>query len=238
MKFDVPREAWQDPRYPVVSSSRFPDWSKIERIVIHGTGVFNLNPDDPAAILRSTQRFYHDQRGYSIGYNGGAGVDRRTYELRGDDFMCAANVKVNPTTFAILLIIPSGVPAPPPVLDAARAMIAEARVLAGWDLPIVPHSAVGATDCPTDPVRAQIAAGEFEPRPSLPMPVLKLRDRGDRVRVLRDHLVFWGHQKRSGVFFGTGTRAAVRRWQRALGVPTTGRYDIATYDAYRKSVGL
>lgn len=236
MRFDVPREGWQSPRQPVAGPA-FPGWGAIKRIVIHGTGVPTLNPNDPPAVLRSTQNYYLTSRGYSIGYNGSAAVDGKSYELRGDDFQCAANVNYNSSSFALLLLIPSGQPAPPAVLDAARRVIAEVRVLAGWDVPCVPHSSIGATDCPNQPVRTQLAAGAFEPQVELPTPVLKLGDRGDRVAVLRDHLVFWKMATKPGRIFTPATRLAVKRWQRSLKVPETGRYDVATFDAYKRQVG-
>ena len=246
MRFDHGRSEWVRLSKPV-TGPRFPGWPAIRRIVVHYPGAdwqgMDFNRDgtedyrDTATLMDNTNNYYWTKRGYAIGYNVAADVFGHTWELRGDTVMCAANKGYNETSFAILVVVDADSPATFPQIEAVRELVAQVRVLAGWDVPIVGHGEIGSTLCPGGGIRDQIKVGAFEPRPSLPMPVLKFRDRGDRVRVLRDHMVFWGHQKRSGQLFGIATRRAVRRWQRALGVPVTGRYDVATFDAYRKQVG-
>jgi hypothetical protein len=247
MKFDKVRADWVNRSKPVTGPA-FPSWSAIKRIVIHYPGAdwasmdFNrdgvLDYRDTAVLMDNTNNYYWSRTpAYAIGYNAAADAFGITWELRGDSFMCAANKGVNDTSFAILVIVDDQAPATPAQIEAVRRLVAEVQVLAGWQVPIVGHGEVGSTSCPGLGIRTQIAAGAFEPRVSIPAPILRLGDRGPRVRVLRDHLVFWKMQKRAGVFFGTGTRAAVRRWQRSLGVKVTGVYDIATHDAYAKAVG-
>ena len=245
MRFDYNRSAWVRNSKPVFGPA-FPSWAAIKRIVIHYPGAdwqgMDFNRDgtedyrDTAVLMDNTNNYYWTQRGYAIGYNAAADVFGVTWELRGDTYQCAANRGYNESSFAILVVVDDQAPATFPQIEAVRRLVAEVRVLAGWNVPIVGHGEIGSTSCPGGGIRDQISVGAFEPRVELPKPTLRLRDRGPRVKELRDHLVFWGHQKRSGSFFGTGTRAAVRRWQRALGVKVTGVYDLATYDAYAKQV--
>ena len=246
MRFDYRRSDWVNRSKPVTGPA-FPSWSQIRQIVIHYPGAdwadMDFNRDgredyrDTALLMDNTNAYYWSSRGYAIGYNAAADMFGHSWELRGVTFKCAANRGHNDWSFAILVIVDEHNAATSAQVDAVRDLVAQVRVLAGWDVPIVGHGQVGSTSCPGLGIRAQIADGVFEPRPSLPTPVLEFGDRGPRVRVLRDHLVFWGMMRRSGSVFGVRTRRAVRRWQRALGVPATGRYGLVTYDAYRKQVG-
>lgn len=247
MKFDHGRADWVRRSKPVTGPA-FPGWTAIKRIVVHYPGAdwagMDFNRDgtedyrDTAVLMDNTNNYYWTARGYAIGYNAAADVFGHTWELRGDTVQCAANKGVNETSFAILVVVDADNPATFPQIEAVRRLVAQVRVFAGWDVPIVGHGEVGSTSCPGNGIRDQIKVGAFEPRPSLPMPVLKFGDRGPRVKELRDHLVFWKAAKRTGGVFTQGTRRAVKRWQRALKVPVTGVYDLATYDAYRRQVGL
>ena len=246
MRFDHQRSDWVRNSKPVTGPA-FPSWQAIKQIVIHYPGAdwasMDFNRDgtqdyrDTAVLMDNTNNYYWTQRGYAIGYNAGADTFGHTWELRGDTFKCAANKGHNEWSFAILVIVDGDNAATPAQVDAVRDLVAQIRVLAGWNVPIVGHGQVGSTSCPGLGIRTQLAAGAFEPRPELPTPVLKLGDRGDRVAVLRDHLVFWKMAAKPGRIFTPATRLAVKRWQRSLGVPVTGRYDVPTFDAYRKQVG-
>jgi hypothetical protein len=247
VKFDYKRSDWVRNSRPVVGPA-FPGWQAIKAFSIHWPGAdwegMDFNRDgtedyrDTATLLDNTNGWYWSSRGYALGYGVAADVFGWRWQVRGTTYQNAANLGFNTSRLSILVIVDIGADPTEAQIEAVRQIIAEGRVLAGWDIPIEPHSATRETACPGPEIGELIASGVFEPRVSLPAPVLKFRDRGPRVRELRDHLVFWGMQRRAGSFFGTGTRAAVRRWQRALGVKVTGRYDLATYDAYRKSVGL
>ena len=180
IQFDVKREGWQSPSEPVRSSSPFPGWHAINRIVIHYPGADwssmdmdrdgDIDRSDTAVLLRNTQHYYLTQRGYSIGYNAavasikGHDGDGLSYELRGDDFKCAANVEVNGDSFAINVLVDGDAPATPKAVRKVRFLVAQARYLAGKPLPIVGHFQVGSTSCPGAGIKAQLARGAFEPR--------------------------------------------------------------------------
>lgn len=248
MKYDYLRSAWVNRSKPVTGPA-FPGWAAIKRIVIHYPGAdwadmdFNNDGDedweDTALLLDNTNNYYWTSpgRGYAIGYNAAADIFGSTWALRSSDFQCAANKGYNESSFAILVIVDGDAKATLAQVEAVRDLIAQIRVLAGWDIPIVGHGEVGQTSCPGLGIRMQIADGEFEPRPAFPVPVLKLGQRGERVLELRKHLHYWGYQKRPGRLFGPGTVRAMRRFQIHLGVKPTGRYDVATWRAYRKWVG-
>lgn len=241
MRFDKLVKDWRKSSNPVTGPA-FPAWSAITQIAIHYPGAdwaeMDFNNDgredyrDTAVLLDNTNGYYWSSRGYAIGYNGAADVFGLTWELRGDTVKCAANKGHNDWTFAILVIVDGDNPATPAQIDAVRDLVGQVRVLCGRQVPIMKHKEIGSTACPGTGVSLQVDADVFEPPLAIPAPVLRFGDRGERVRVLRDHLVFWKCQKRSGPQFGVFTRRAVRRFQRLVGAPVTGVYDLATYDAY------
>jgi hypothetical protein len=248
MRFDHSRSDWVRHSRPVTGPA-FPGWQAMQRIVIHWPGAdwegMDFNRDgtedyrDTAVLMDNTNAYYWNRKpsGYAIGYNAAVDVFGHTWQLRGTDFRCAANSGVNDTSFAILVIVDKGVPANAAQRAGIKDLIGQAFVLAGRELPVVRHMDVGQTQCCGPDVGGQVVSGDFLPSDELPTPVLKLGDRGDRVAVLRDHLVFWKMATKPGRIFTPATRLAVKRWQRSLGVRETGRYDVATFDAYRKQVG-
>lgn len=245
MLHDKRRIDWTQRSKPVTGPA-FPGWNTIRQIVIHYPGAdwsdMDFNNDgstdyrDTALLLDNTNNYYWTSRGYAIGYQSAADIFGVTWELRSDNFKCAANKGHNDWSYAILVIVDGDSPATGPQVDAVRNLVAQIRGNAGWKVPIRAHNDVGSTACPGTGIDFQIAAGMFEPLPVLPTPVLRFADSGERVKTLRDHLVFWKCQKRSGHMFGPFTRRAVRRFQRLVGAPVTGRYDVATYDAYLRMV--
>lgn len=170
-----PRADWVSPAEPV-KGPVLPWWT-VDAIVIHYTSAVDLIDGDPgedwAGIPAYLRRIHHDytaNRGYSIGYN--VAVDQRghAWELRGVDFKCAANLGHNDHTFAILVLVDGASPATPAAAEAIRQVVALAEQRATRELDIVPHSAVGATQCCGDGLRGQIAAGLFSPRWAEPLP--------------------------------------------------------------------
>lgn len=247
MKFDKYRQDWNK-RSKQVTGPAFPSWPTIQQIVIHYPGAdwqsmdFDKNGTldyrDTAQLLDTTNNYYWTSRGYAIGYNAAADTFGVTWELRGDTYKCAANVNHNETSFAILVIVDGASGASTAQIEAVRRLVGQARTLSGKPLPLVAHGdlAGAATACPGGGIRAQLKAGLFEPVVDYPKPTLKYGSRSSEVVKLKDHLGFWKFF--SGLnrtpIFGTGTKNAVKRFQRQVGIQETGVWDIKTYDAYIK----
>ena len=180
MRFDKRREDWQDPKNPVVGSAKFLGWSAMQRLVLHYPGAdyadmdFNndgqIDAADTATLLRNTQAAYVDQRGYSLGYNAAVGQEGLSWEIRGDTWMCAANgsTQTNRDAFAILIVVDEQNPASDVQVRKVREMVAQARMLAGRNLPIIGHGDLKATQCPGGGIRRQIQTGVFEPQSEPP----------------------------------------------------------------------
>lgn len=248
LKLDKYRGDWVRNSKAVVGPAFY--WSNVDTIVIHYPGVDWASMDfdkngvtdwrDTAVMLDNTNAYYWNSRGYAIGYNVCVDIFGVSWELRGDTFKNAANLNHNDHTISLKLTVDAENPATLPQVEKARQMVAQFRVLAGRDLPIVGHGSLyGAqTSCPGAGIRAQIAAGEFEPRPEYPQPVLKLRDRKQAVVTLKHHLRFWGFMPKYPVvptpYYGLGTRSAVKKLQASLNITQTGVWDLKTYDAYVK----
>jgi hypothetical protein len=163
------REEWQDPAVPVVGPAF--EWDTHQE-ALHYTADDNLPDGDPGephtaipAYLRSIQRFYTTDRGYSIGYNWAVDQWGDIWQLRGWDFECAANKGHNAWTYAILMLVDGQDPATPEALRAARYIHAEAERLSGRIQTIRPHSQLksdgtvvpfpgGVTSCPGNGNRA------------------------------------------------------------------------------------
>jgi hypothetical protein len=85
------REAWEALGYAVDGPTM--DLTDLEFITIRDTGVTNdldgddgvWTADDMVRLLRDTQAYYVDARGYSIGYNSAIGLDRDEWEARAHD---------------------------------------------------------------------------------------------------------------------------------------------------------
>ena len=177
IRFDYQREAWQDPKNPVVGGAAFAGWKAMTRIVLHYPGAdwadMDFNNDgkidlaDTRLLLRNTQAAYVDTRGYSLGYNAAVGQEGSSWEIRGDTWMCAANgsVQTNRDAFAILIIVDAQSRANDDQIRKVRDVVAQARMLAGKNLPIIGHGDLKATTCPGAGIRAQMSSGVFEPQP-------------------------------------------------------------------------
>jgi hypothetical protein len=248
MKFDKYRGDWVRKSRAVTGPAYF--WNQITQIVIHYPGADWSSMDfdrngvldyrDTAVLMDNTNAYYWNSRGYAIGYNAAADIFGVTWELRGDTYKCAANKGHNDWSFAILVVVDDQAGATPEQIEAVRRLVSAARVLSGKNLPIIGHGALtgAATSCPGGGIRTQLNAGVFEPRPEFPKPVLKRGDNKPEVLVLKNHLMFWGFYKtiRTSNKFGVGLEQAVKKFQKSVKVPETGRWDVKTYDAYVKFV--
>lgn len=162
-----PRRDWQDPAQPVVGPAAV--LGAVTMLPAHYTAAATV-PDDTAAYLRSIQRDYTVNRGYSIGYN--FAVDRAgvAWECRGFDIKCAANKGMNDVTLAILCLVDGAAAMSPVMVDTFRGLGAEAQRRVRADLLVVGHRDIGATACPGDGIYHQVVTGQLEPGDPAPTP--------------------------------------------------------------------
>ena len=178
------REEWEADGYAVDGPTM--DLSALEYVTIHYTGAtIDLDGDDDVytaddmvRLLRDTQAYYVDARGYSIGYNSAIGLDGDEWEARGADFRSAANgcADVNRKGYAILVPTPSPEAAPTGAqVEGIRAAVLRVRASAAAagnprHLSINGHRDVrplcgdgGATACPGEPLYSLLLDGALEP---------------------------------------------------------------------------
>lgn len=168
------RLAWQSNNYPVKGDSF--EWWDVDLAVVHYAGVTNTPDGDPTdgtveSWLRNTQSYYARQRGYSIGYN--FAVDWRgwSWELRGEDFECAANKYVNSRSIAFILITDGQDRATPAAVAELNRLLRLAnehaprgvRVLGHWQTTVLPYRASSTpnTSCPGLGIKEQLRSGEI-----------------------------------------------------------------------------
>jgi hypothetical protein len=179
------REAWQSAAEPVRSSDRF-EWSDVDLFVIHYPGGGSSVPDgdanDPTvqAHLRAGQHDYLVNRGYSYGYNVCVDWRGQSWEIRGEDFECAANRYVNGRAFAVQLMVDHAGAATEPAIAEVNRLIGQAeqsgaprlKILGHRDTTIQPYRAASTpnTDCPGTGVYAQLRAGRFRDPGDVPPP--------------------------------------------------------------------
>lgn len=162
---DKPLSAWEEPEYRIAdhTTSRALDWSRVENIVIHYSGAKTINPNT-AQKLRGSQRSYVNNRGYSLGYSVAVDQDGVSWEIRGTDFIPAANKNHNGSTWVIQVLVDWQDGCNPAMVDAVRRLVAFGRQQIGRDVPVIGHRDIGSTRCPGDGVYTQIQNKVFEPR--------------------------------------------------------------------------
>jgi N-acetylmuramoyl-L-alanine amidase-like protein len=164
------RTEWQDPAYPVTSSS-WMDINALRYITLHYIGVDGVNLSDIPDVLRGDQRDYVLNRGYSLGYNSAVSPDGDEWEIRGFDYRCAANGSqpVNIPSYAIQLMLPNTWSVPTEnQIASVRNLVAKIRATAAAAgnndfLEINGHRDLKATACPGDVIYNMIQNGTFEP---------------------------------------------------------------------------
>ncbi len=168
---DNKREVWEESGYRIAdhTTSRPVDWSRVENIVIHYTGGKTINPDT-AQKLRGSQRDYVNNRGYSLGYSVAVDQQGKSWEIRGTDFIPAANKNYNGVTWVVQVLVDWQDGCNPAMVDTVRDLVKFARNEAGRELPVIGHRDIGATRCPGDGVYTQIQNKVFEPRTPQPQP--------------------------------------------------------------------
>jgi hypothetical protein len=134
---------------------------------------------DVAHSLRGWQDYHMDTRGWSdIAYQVAVDQAGRIWTLRGLTTRSGANgdAAANLAYGAILLVLGTGETPTGALINSTRQVISDFRRLYPQATAIKPHSWVrthytgSGTDCPGDPARALIAAGQFEPKATTPPP--------------------------------------------------------------------
>lgn len=187
---DHRREDWQNPLEPVRSSNRF-EWSDVDVVVAHYTAADDLIDGDPGEhadeldnYLRSTQHHYLTARGYSIGYNLALDWLGGIWELRGDDYECAANAGANPRAFAVLCLVDGDDRLTNHAAASFRRIVELARRKSPLDVDVTGHGLLPETTsgtlCPGAGIRLDLALGLLDsdtfnpPAPPAPPPEVSL----------------------------------------------------------------
>ncbi len=167
----ITREQWEQPGYTIAehTTSRPVDWSRVENIVIHYTADKTANLDT-AQYLANMQRSYVNGRGYSLGYSVAVDQQGKSWEIRGTDFIPAANKNYNGVTWVILCLVDWQDACNWQMTETVRDLVKFARTQAGRDLPVIGHRDIGSTRCPGDGIYLQIQNKVFEPRAPQPQP--------------------------------------------------------------------
>lgn len=175
----IPRSRWEEPGWTVdehTSSGPHPYTSTLA-VIVHYTAA-ESTPENEATVrdyIRRMQRFYVTDRGYSVGYNWCVDRHGRVWELRGDDYKCAANG--NSTTNldpAVLCLVNGDDRANEPMIAGVRDVVTHVESMAGRSVVIKGHRDVRSTNCPGEGLYAQVVEGTFRPLPP----------EGDRVRYM------------------------------------------------------
>jgi hypothetical protein len=156
----IPHTEWEDPKMPV--KGPVPTKSKITTIPAHYTAMAVV-PDNTKVVLRSIQRDYTVNRHYSIGYNFAIDKAGAVWECRGVKIKCAANVKCNDFTMAVLCLVDGSQPMNAKMVKSFKELGAYLQDYFGRSLQVVGHRDIGATACPGDGIYAQVKAGKLTP---------------------------------------------------------------------------
>jgi hypothetical protein len=252
-----PRSSWVDPRYPVTGPAT--NWGRIDTAVIHYTAADNLIDGDPGehasnlpAYLRSINKAYWTapNRGYAIGYWWAVDWLGGVWQLRGWDIKSAANATHNEHTAPILVLVDGNDGATLEAAQSIRCLIAETGRIAGR--PVVDITGHGwltgaKTECPGAGLRAQIAAGDFVPRPPEPLPEPTPEPIEDDDMMIAIYRPAWfDHNAETRALpwlcaSGGSVRPATShdtQWAAANGVPTIDVTDANQYNNLVRSAGL
>ena len=118
---------------------------------------------DTAQYLRNMQKSYVDRRGYSLGYSVAVDQQGISWEIRGTDYIPAANVGYNDSTWVILALVDWQDECNPKMVETIRRLVAWARQQTGEDTPVIGHKDLASTQCPGTGIYNQIRNGTFEP---------------------------------------------------------------------------
>jgi len=166
----IDREVWEQPGFTVGAHTSSPPqpWADCAYVAIHYTAATILpdSYDGVLAKLQQSQKSYVLNRGYSYGYNWVVDRAGRVWEVRGADYMCAANgnTTTNRGGPAICCYVNGTDPANLAMTEAIRKIIATCSTAAGRNLQAVKHSELRPTACPGAGLSAQVDAGIFNPK--------------------------------------------------------------------------
>jgi hypothetical protein len=164
--FDRSRADWEAPGYTVAqhTKSRAVRWLDVDRVVVHYTADRRAM-SDTAQYLRNMQKSYVDRRGYSLGYSVAVDQQGVSWEIRGTDYMPAANIGYNDTTWVILALVDWQDECNPAMVATIRRLVAWVREQTDQNTPVIGHRDIASTRCPGDGIYNQIKNRTFEPVP-------------------------------------------------------------------------
>lgn len=207
---DRQRAVWEQPGYTIAehTNSRPVDWSRVENIVIHYTAdkTANLNT---AEYLQNMQRSYVNGRGYSLGYSVAVDQAGRSWEIRGTDFIPAANKNYNGVTWVVLCLVDWQDACNRQMTETVRDLVWFARRKIGRDVPVIGHRDIGSTRCPGDGIYLQIQNQVFEPRAPKPLKDFEMQLVNPPTRV-------YDSRKDGGTFDNGETRRVQTGYQDAV----------------------
>ena len=162
--FDHARAEWEQAGYTIREHTDSPTVSPrlLDAIVIHYPGTTRVAPSTWEQ-LRNMQRYYVDQRGYSLGYNCAVDQNGELWQIRGLDYQNAANRGHNSTTVSVQIIAPNGEPATAAAAERVRRFVRDMRRWANRQLQVIGHRDLAATSCPGDDIYEQLLSGLFTP---------------------------------------------------------------------------
>jgi len=159
--FDRLRSDWLPEGEPFTGPALQP--ARIDQIIIHYIGTDRAPRESGRWMLNEHRRTMSRENPYAFMYNAHVALDGKTWQGRGLEFRNAANgAATNATTWSIVFGVDGQNSASPEQIAGARKLIDGIRKHVGRYIPLVPHRAIKATQCPGDGITAQIKAGEFE----------------------------------------------------------------------------
>lgn len=212
---DRQRSAWEESEYRIAdhTTSREMDWSRVQNIVIHYTGAQTVNRDT-AKLLQDSQRYYVNNRGYSLGYSVAVDQDGVSWEIRGTDFIPAANKNYNGVTWVIQVLVDWQDGCNRKMVETVRDLVWFARRKIGRDVPVIGHRDIGSTRCPGDGVYIQVQNKVFEPQTQKPLKEFEMQLVNPPVRA-------YDSRKGDGSFADEETRSVQTGYQGAVFVNVT-----------------
>ncbi|MEV4179954.1 N-acetylmuramoyl-L-alanine amidase [Streptosporangium canum] len=232
--------------------------SSTRGVKVHYTGG-HVSPDivgDHArcvALVRSIQNHHMDGNGWiDVGYSMLVCPHRKVFEGRGPKHVPAANGSgLNSGHYAVLgMVGDTGLTEPPDdMLHGIVDAIEYLREKGGAGREVKGHRDGYSTTCPGDRLYRWVKAGARRPDVPEEKPVevvvrdgvalwpgrvLELVDpmmRGEDVRAWQARLARRGWRIGVDGWYGSQSRTVCRSWQRAVGLPVTGKVDEATWES-------
>lgn len=178
MRYTHNRQTWLKNR-TWLSAPAF-NWNRIDHIVLHWPGHDNVPDGDPGELITAVPtRIYNEHlaymrkdRPYSLGYNVMVDWLGGTWEVRGDEYRCAANApaEMNARSFAIQLMIDKtdGIPTTL-MIESVRDLIRQVRAKSPNKVKVITHrqciqlySTATRTECAGERIQQLLALGAFE----------------------------------------------------------------------------